>query len=122
MTDDKSASRIARRVQRAALTLGVYLSIGVGPTLVMLPVVPLFTPDADLLIQKFITVMGGVAIVVASGLGIWLLGALARRRLLSLRQSENDRLALKIMSDLRASRATRVPEFYLYLRAFETTG
>jgi hypothetical protein len=122
VTDGNRASRIARRAQRAILTIGVYLTIGIGPTLVMLPVVHIFIPDADLLIQKLISVMGGVVVVVFSGIGVWLLGALLRRRLLSLRQAENDRLALKIMSDLRASRATRVPEFYLYLRAFETTG
>jgi hypothetical protein len=122
VTDETRASRVAHWAQKAILTIGFYLAMGIGPTLVMLPVVHIVSPDADLLIQKLMSVMGGVVVVVFTGLGVWLFGALLRRRLVSLRQAENDGLALKIMGDLRASRAARVPEFYLYLRAFETTG
>ena len=66
--------------------------------------------------------MGGRWVVVSLGLAVLFLAGWLRRRLMALRQAENDRVAAGIMSDLRASPAAHVPEFYLYLRAFETTG
>ena len=56
------------------------------------------------------------------GLSLWFLAAWLRRVRMRLRQADNDRIAAGIMTDLRASPAAHVPEFYLYLRAFETTG
>jgi hypothetical protein len=122
MTEDTRTSRIASRALRVVLMAGVYLGIVVGISLVTTPFAQALTPQDALLVQKVIAVMGGVPVVVCSGIAIWLLASWLRRRVLMLRQAENDRAALQIMTDLRGSAAARVPEFYLYLRAFETTG
>lgn len=115
-------SRLARWAMRGALRVAFYLTFYVGFFLLLVPFSDVLTSDSLLMSQKLISVMGGVIVVVALGLGLMLLGIWLRGRLIDLQQGENDRTAQRIMSALRADAKASVAEFYLYLRAFETTG
>ena len=96
--------------------------IWIGFFFVFLPFWDVVVPQYSLLTQKFISVMGGTLAVILLGLGLLLLGMWSRGRLFSLLQAQNDRSAQRVMSELRTDPRAPVPEFYLYLRAFETTG
>ena len=66
--------------------------------------------------------MGGTSGVVIAGLALVALSGWIRRRVQKMGQAENDRIATGVLERLAANSGARVPEFYLYLRAFETTG
>jgi hypothetical protein len=119
---DTRVARAGRWTVRAFLRVASFLAINVGFVLVLSPFMIGLSLDVALVVQKFISSMGGVAVVIAVGIAFLLSGAWLRRRLLTLRQAESDRTAARIMTDLRTHPDARVPAFYLYLRAFETTG
>ena len=79
-------------------------------------------PSFDLLALKFAATFGGSVVVALLGLGLLLAAAALRQKAFRQRQKKNDNVAKGIMRDLRANPNARVPPFYLYLRAFETTG
>ena len=49
VSDDSPASQFGRSAQRALLTIAVYLSIGLGPALLIVPFTYIFYPDRGLL-------------------------------------------------------------------------
>ena len=109
-------------MQRSALDLGALRPIWIGFSLLVVPLVARTTPSNALLARKLLSVMGGVVVAVVLGLSLLLLGVWLRRYIIGQRQRDNDRIAQEIMSALRADPGAPVGEFYLYLRAFETTG
>lgn len=122
MNEDSRALRKGGPLHRAAIAVPFYLALFLGPVLVLVPFMHVMGSHFELPAQKLMSVMGGRWVVISVGLAAWFLAAWLRRRLMALRQAGHDRVAADIMSDLRASPAAHVPEFYLYLRAFETTG
>ncbi|HXV82750.1 MAG TPA: hypothetical protein VEG60_23035 [Candidatus Binatia bacterium] len=106
---------------RIVLRVISYLAVSTGFFFLFVPIYPIFT-EQSLLVHKLFSVMGGVEVVIVLALVLLALGTWLRRRLIKLRQAENDRIAQQIMSKFRADPAVPVAEFYLYLRAFETTG
>ena len=59
-------------------------------------------PEESLLAHKFISVMGGVGVLIVLALVLLALGAWLRVRVIKLRQMENDRIAQRIMSEFQA--------------------
>ncbi|MGH8579832.1 MAG: hypothetical protein ACREVK_06840 [Gammaproteobacteria bacterium] len=118
---ESRVSRMAHRTMRIALRVTSYLAIYIGFFFLFVPILVIF-PEQSLLAQKLISVMSGVEVVIVLALVLLALGTWLRGRLIKLRQAENDRIAQRIMSEFRADPAVPVAEFYLYLRAFETTG
>lgn len=114
-------SRMARLPMQIALRVTSYLLIYIGFAVLFLPVSVIF-PELSLLAQKLIIVMGGLEVVLVLALVLLALGIWLRGRLIKLRQTENDRMAQRIMSEFRADPTVLTAEFYLYLRAFESTG
>ena len=119
---DHRLSQLAWRTFWIALRIASPLAITLGFSLLFMPVWNVLTPEMSLVVQKLISVMGGVVVVIVLGLGFLLLGTWSRRRLINLQQARNDLTAQRIMSELRANPEAPVAEFFLYLRAFETTG
>jgi hypothetical protein len=120
--DESRWSRIVQWVYRSALGVASPLAILAGFSLVLVPSWDVLNPEMSLVTAKITSSMGGVAIMVVLGFGLLLVGILLRLKLINLRQRRNDRTAERVMSELRADPGASVAEFYLYLRAFETTG
>jgi len=80
----------------------------------------LFVENA-LLFQKFAAVAGGAAVLGFIGAALVLGGKLLRRLILRIRQARSDRAAARILQALHSDPDARVPDFVVYLRAFETT-
>jgi hypothetical protein len=85
----------------------------------------LYAPVADLPYQVVVAQLGGLfggpLGLTVCGVVLVLVSIVSRRLLRRLRQRESDALGLRILEDLRNGRPP-AREFYLYLRAFETTG
>lgn len=79
-------------------------------------------PEQAALWHKIVHSLGGRAGAVLVGLALVLLAMALRPVLLRWRQAGNDGRAAHIMATLRHDASARVDPFYLYLRAFETTG
>ena len=116
------AARFARALLRGVVLAISYLAIWTGTTLLAAPVAAAVTPEAALWVQKLLHELGGTLGTVALGAACLGLGVVLRKRVMTLRQAENDRTAQSTMAALRADPAATVPPFVLYLRAFETTG
>jgi hypothetical protein len=99
-----------------------WLATFVGINFLIIPFSDLVTPESSLMLQKCMSAVGGLAIFLALGVGSLLLGLWLRGKYQYARQRQNDETAQRIMKALQADPAARVPAFYLYLRAFETTG
>lgn len=114
------------RAKTSNLTLvlwgGYLFSLYVAFALLFMPFSDVLAPQAALINQKLLSEIGGVAGAVAFGVGLLLLGTWGRGKVMDRQQAANDRTAQQLMIDLRADPAAPVAEFYLYLRAFETTG
>jgi hypothetical protein len=93
-----------------------------GTFILCTPIMYVAGSHMELPYQKFAQAMGGTSVVVIAGLAMVALSAWMRRRLQKMWQAENDRVAAGVQARLAANAGARVPEFYLYLRAFETTG
>lgn len=98
------------------------LPLGVGFLLLVLPFNTQLSLQYALPSAKLLSIAGGVSASVLLGLALVVLGLFLRKRVIVSRQKRNDRTAQEIMTTLRANPDAAVPEFYLYLRAFETTG
>ena len=122
MKSEPWISRVGDRAKWIGTTTAMGLVFFAGGFLLMLPVMHIAMPSFDLLALKFAAAFGGSAVVALVGLGLTLLAAALRQRIFRRRQQKNDQIADGIMGDLRANAAAPVPSFYLYLRAFETTG
>ena len=118
---ESRVSRMARWTMRSALRVTSPLAIFIGFFFLFLPILVMF-PENALFAEKLIHVTGGVGVVIVLALVFLAFGTWLRGRILKLRQADNDRVAQRIMSELRADPAATVGDFYLYLRAFETTG
>jgi hypothetical protein len=79
-------------------------------------------PGASLLTHKLASVLGGSYVVAALALVLLLSSQWLRGKIVHLRQKEYDRTGERVLRDLRSNPLASVPDFYLYLRAFETTG
>jgi len=110
------------RLTESAVKTGALLPLGVGFVLLVLPFSTQLSLEYALPSAKLLSVLGGVTASVLLGLALVTLGLVLRKRVIVSRQSRNDRTAQEIMTALRANSDAAVPEFYLYLRAFETTG
>jgi hypothetical protein len=119
---DNRVTRLARWAIRFALRVTSYLAIFMGFMLLGAPVFHVAAPDQWLIYAKLINQVGGVMATLVLGCALLLFGIWMRWRHMRLRQSRNDRAAQRIMEQLRADAAAPVADFYLYLRAFETTG
>ena len=115
-------ARIARLMIRIVLRVLFFVLFTIGITLLTVPFWSVLTPEMSLVQQKLISDMGGVVLVIVLAFGFLLLSIWLRGRLMDLQQEEHDRTAQNIMNQLRADPRASVAEFYLYLRAFETTG
>ena len=122
MTEQGRAPRIARKVGRGLLRASFSVLLFLGFSILCTPVMHVTGSHFELPYQKFAHAMGGTSVVVIVGLALVALAAWIRRRLQKLGQAENDRVATGVLERLGANAGARVPEFYLYLRAFETTG
>ena len=122
MTEQGRAPRIARKVGRGLLRASFSVLLFLGFSILCTPVMHVTGSQFELPYQKFAHAMGGSSVVVIVGLALVALAAWMRRRLQKLGQAENDRVATGVLERLGANAGARVPEFYLYLRAFETTG
>jgi hypothetical protein len=118
-------TRVARfwRVMFRGTALGLsYLAIWAGTMLLLMQSSSVVVPELALLIQKLFSVLGGSLVAVTIGAACLASGVVLRKRVMMLRQAENDRSAQSIMAALRADPKATVRPFALYLRAFETTG
>ena len=79
-------------------------------------------PGSALLALKLIHTVGGRGWAAALALILLLVSLWLRAKRIHLRQKEYDYTGLTVLRDLRANPDAPVPAFYLYLRAFETTG
>jgi hypothetical protein len=79
-------------------------------------------PGGGLLLLKLTSVLGGRYVVAALTLILLISSQWMRGKVIHLRQEEYDRTGERVLRDLRADPQAKVPDFYLYLRAFETTG
>jgi hypothetical protein len=122
VTEQGRAPRIARKVGRGLLRAAFSVLFLLGFFILCAPVMYVAGSHFELLYQKFAHAMGGTSVVVIIGLAMVALAAWIRRRLQKMWQAENDRVATGVLERLGANAGARVPEFYLYLRAFETTG
>jgi hypothetical protein len=94
----------------------------VGFVLLMAPVVPALHAEQALLWHKLVDVLGGKWACIGIGLALLPVSVALLRLGLRRRQAWQDARAAEIMSTLRADAAAPAPPFFLYLRAFETTG
>jgi hypothetical protein len=78
--------------------------------------------ETPLTITKLVSTLHGTPAVVALGFALLLPGIWLRSRYMRMVQTDNDREARRIMDALRADPQAAVKKFYLYLRAFESTG
>ena len=79
-------------------------------------------PGISLLCDKLVSTMGGRFSTAALTLLLLVSSQQLWGRRIHLRQREYDNTAQRVLGDLCADPAAPVPDFYLYLRAFETTG
>jgi hypothetical protein len=79
-------------------------------------------PGYSLLALKLIHSVGGRGWTAALALILLLISLWLRGKVIHLRQKEYDYTGMRVLRDLRANPDAAVPAFYLYLRAFETTG
>jgi len=122
---DSAWDRAKRWMLRGGLTFGAGLALWVSSMLgstLFGPVIEAARPGATLLTQKVIDTFGGRWVVGTIALLLLLFSQWLRGRRLQLRQKDYDSTGQKILTTLRSDPAARVPDFYLYLRAFETTG
>ena len=75
-----------------------------------------------LLFHKLASMAGGVAALGGIGAAFILFAQLLRNLVLRVRQARFDRVATRMLHVLEADPAARVPDFVVYLRAFEVTG
>jgi hypothetical protein len=122
MKPENWISRLGDRATWIGTTTAMGLVFYAGGFLLMLPFMHIAVPSFDLLALKFAAAFGGSTVVALVGLALMLLAAALRQRIFRRRQQKNDQIADRIMGDLRANADAPVPSFYLYLRAFETTG
>jgi hypothetical protein len=88
----------------------------------MIPALAFAMPGLELLTEKLIHSVGGRIPDAAIGLALFMTSQWFRGKYQRLRQKDYDVTGQRILAALRADPAARVPDFYLYLRAFETTG
>ena len=100
-----------------ALTVGSFLG-----GLLFGNVIERTDPGTSLLTHKLASVLGGSYVVAAVALVLLLSSQWLRGKTVHLRQKEYDRTGERVLHDLRANPLASVTDFYLYLRAFETTG
>lgn len=79
-------------------------------------------PENAILFNKLALEVGGVGVLVLIGVGLISAAWLIRGAMLKIRQRQNDSIAAGIMQSLRTDPGTPHGDFFLYLRAFETTG
>jgi hypothetical protein len=79
-------------------------------------------PEYAVLFNKLTYEVGSVGVVVLIGLSFIVVGWLTRAIMVKIRQKRSDLIATKIMHLLRTNPEARYSDFFLYLRAFETTG
>lgn len=79
-------------------------------------------PENAILFNKLALEVGGVGVLVLIGVGLILVAWLTRGAMLKIRQRRNDSIAAGIMQSLRTDPGRPHSDFFLYLRAFETTG
>lgn len=109
---------VRRILLRTCWLLGMYVGFFALGSL-------LYAPMADLpervFFEQFSASLGGPRGLAILGFGGLALSIASRRWLRRLRQRESDSLAQHILAELRAGRDP-AREFFVYLRAFETTG
>lgn len=86
------------------------------------PVVPLLVPDQALLWQKLVHELGGPWACIATGGLLLALALPLLRHARQARQEAQESKAATLLETLRSSPQAAVPNFFVYLRAFETTG
>jgi len=79
-------------------------------------------PGTSLLMHKVASVLGGSYVVVVLAVVLLLSSQWLRGKMVHLRQKEYDRTGERVLHDLQTNPLANVSDFYLYLRAFETTG
>jgi len=125
VASDSFPSRAARWAVRNALFVVSGLALTVSSILggvLFTNVIDKIDPGASLLTHKLASAMGGRYVVAFLALVLLLLSQWLRGKIIHLRQQEYDRTGDLVLHNLRANPTAKVPDFYLYLRAFETTG
>lgn len=120
-----SMSRAKRWAIRTGFLVASYSAVLVGYILGGLlfgNVTERADPGTSLLTHKLVSILGGSFVVAALALVLLLSSQWLRGKIIHLRQKEYDRTGERVLDDLRANPLASVPDFYLYLRAFETTG
>jgi hypothetical protein len=122
---DGRRSRIKRWMIHNRLGLGSGLALLVSSFLgsaLFAHVLESSRPGISLVMQKLVHAVGGRGWDAAIAIAMLLASQWLRGKQIRVRQNDYNSTAQHILSDLRADPAARVPDFYLYLRAFETTG
>ena len=107
---------------RTGLRVGAWLAAVAGFVLLTVPTLRLNSQGQALMQEKIVSELGGSIPLAIIASGLLLGGAALRRTAVRLRQNDNDAIATAILQRLREDPVAPVPEFFLYLRAFETTG
>lgn len=122
---DSRGFRVPRWMVRTGLAVGSGLSLFLSSLfggLLLVHVLEKSSPGMTLLAQKVIHTIGGRALDGTLAVALLLFSQWCRGKRIRLRQKEYDDRGQEVLRDLRGDPEASVPKFYLYLRAFETTG
>lgn len=105
----------------AALSSLLVLAVAIGTGILTGLFTSRSSAENGLLFQKLAAAAGGSAVLGCMGAALILGALLLRNLMLRIRQARFDRMAKRVLQVLRADPAAGVPDFVVYLRAFETT-
>jgi hypothetical protein len=123
--DDSQQSKARRWMIRNGLAVGAGFALLISSFLggaLFTKVMEFAEPGMSLMAQKLVYTVGGRGWATILAVLFLMCSQWLRGRLLHFRQREYDYTGRRALADLRADPNARVPDFYLYLRAFETTG
>ena len=112
---------VARNGLFVASGISMTLSVVLG-SLLFANFVEAVRPGSAILLLKLTSVLGGRFMVALLAVIFLISSQWMRGKVIHLRQQEYDCTGERVLHDLRANPLAKVPDFYLYLRAFETTG
>src|SRR5438093_11569520 len=112
---------LARFLLRAAWQLGMFCWSFLVGVVVFTPIEAVLPLSSRVMFEETIAAFGGTARLLTVGIGALIVSLLAQKRLRRVQQRQRDAVAADILADLRAGRPP-THEFFIYLRAFETTG